>query len=102
MLGQFNEKMLDSDPLKRPPISEIVLTSNYWNPRYDLQESYKQFKQAESKRFELIQLEKLGPKFSKRHHSKAIFTSRPLSSLISKSSYSSSMITINTRQGITF
>ena len=60
----------------------------------------KQFEQAENKRMELIQLKKLGPEFSEKPHPKAIFTSRPLSSITSKSSYSSSIITFNTRQGI--
>jgi hypothetical protein len=59
-----------------------------------------QFKRAEEKRMELIQSKKLGPEFSKKTHPKAIFTSRPLSSLISKSSYSSSMIISNTSQGM--
>ncbi|CAB4418419.1 unnamed protein product [Rhizophagus irregularis] len=48
------------------------------------------FVQAEIKRLELIQSKKLGPKFSQKPHSKAVFTSRALSSLISKS------LTINT------
>ena len=51
-------------------------------------------------RLELIQLKKLGPKFSEKSHPKAIFTSRALSSLISKSSTksSSSVISFNTKQ----
>ena len=63
-------------------------------------------KQAEIKRLELIQLKKLGPKFSEKSHPKAIFTSRALSSLISKSltksSSLSSMISFNMKQGMLY
>ncbi|GBC12390.2 kinase-like domain-containing protein [Rhizophagus irregularis DAOM 181602=DAOM 197198] len=48
--------------------------------------------QAEKKRLELIQLKKLGPEFSEKPHPKAIYTSRVLSSLISKSSIDFSSI----------
>ncbi|CAG8750823.1 8762_t:CDS:2, partial [Rhizophagus irregularis] len=41
------------------------------------------FKQAEQKRLELIQLKQLGPEFSEKPHPGAIYTSRPLSSMIS-------------------
>ncbi|RGB31945.1 hypothetical protein C1646_816953 [Rhizophagus diaphanus] len=44
------------------------------------------FNQAESKRREPINSGKLGPEFSGKPHPNAIFTSRPLSSLISKCS----------------
>ena len=44
-----------------------------------------EFKQAERKRLELIQSMKLGPEFNEKPHSGAIYTSRALSSLISKS-----------------
>ena len=55
------------------------------------------FKQAEVKRLELILSNKFDPKFSEKFHPRAIFTSRALSSLISKSSTksSSSMISFN-------
>ncbi|UZO00062.1 uncharacterized protein OCT59_001316 [Rhizophagus irregularis] len=42
--------------------------------------------EAEKKKLELIQLKKLGPEFSEKPHQRAIYTSRALSSLISKSS----------------
>ena len=104
------KKCWDPDPLKRPLILEIVKTAYGWyfitrDKQYfnfndqDL-EYCKQFKRAEEKRMELIQSKKLGPEFTKKTHPKAIFTSRPLSSLISKSSYSSSMIISNTSQGM--
>ena len=82
----------DPDPSKRPLISEITKTVSGWYHKYDSN----QFEQAEERRIELIQSKKLGPEFSKKPHPKAIFTSRPLSSLISKSSYLSSVITFNT------
>ncbi|CAG8560213.1 23071_t:CDS:2, partial [Rhizophagus irregularis] len=44
------------------------------------------FDQAESKRKKLINLRQLGPEFSEKPHPDAIFTSRPLSSIISKCS----------------
>jgi hypothetical protein len=44
----------------------------------------KTFKQAEEKRLKLIQLKKLGPEFSEKLHSKTIYISRALSSVISK------------------
>ena len=46
----------------------------------------RKFEQAESKRLKLVESKKLGPEFSKKPHPKAIFTSRALSSLISKTS----------------
>ncbi|CAG8666117.1 6097_t:CDS:2 [Rhizophagus irregularis] len=57
------------------------------------------FVQAEKKRLELIQSKKLGPEFSQKSHPKAIFTSRALSSLISKSlTINSSTIIRNMKQ----
>ncbi|GBB91426.1 hypothetical protein RclHR1_18710001 [Rhizophagus clarus] len=44
------------------------------------------FEQSEDKRIELVQSKKFCPKFNERKHPKAIFTSRELSSLISKAS----------------
>ena len=90
----------DSDPLKRPLISEIAITVNDWHFRKDYIQYVEQFKRAEEKRVELIQSKKLGPEFSIKPNPKAIYTCRPLSSLISKSSYSSSMIISNTNQGM--
>jgi hypothetical protein len=56
-------------------------------------DTYKVFEieQAERKRLELIQSMKLGPEFNKKPHSGATYISRPLSSLISKSTKSSSL-----------
>ena len=103
------KKCWDSDPLKSPSISEIEKKVYYWCiniNKYHKQEKrvklidyqhsnkyHKQFEQAEEKRVELIQSKKLGPEFSIKPNPKAVFTSRPLSSLISKSSYLSSMVT---------
>ncbi|PKY24192.1 hypothetical protein RhiirB3_438660 [Rhizophagus irregularis] len=75
------KKCWDSDPSKRPTIFEIDME---W---FDINKTNKtELNQAEKKRLELIQLKKLGPEFSEKPHPKAIFTSRALSSLISKSS----------------
>ncbi len=52
------------------------------------------FDQAEKKRLELVKLGELGPKFNEKPHPKAIYTSRPLSSLISNSSSINSTLTI--------
>ena len=72
----------DSDPKKRPSITEIHKTfSDWFSNKYG-----EQFEQAESKRSELIDSKKLGPKFAKELHPKAIYTSRLLSSFISKCS----------------
>ncbi|PKC54891.1 kinase-like protein [Rhizophagus irregularis] len=87
------KKCWDSDPLKRPT-------------RYEIRDSFIKMygneilEQAEKKRLELIQLKQLGPEFSEKSHPKAIYTSRALSSLISKASTinSSSMISYNVKQ----
>ncbi|GET64120.1 kinase-like domain-containing protein [Rhizophagus irregularis DAOM 181602=DAOM 197198] len=52
-----------------------------------------EFIQAEEKRKKLIESKKIGPEFAKKRHSGAIYTSRPLSALISKCSsiYSSTI-----------
>ncbi|CAG8499308.1 7110_t:CDS:2 [Rhizophagus irregularis] len=50
-----------------------------------------QFNQAEEIRLQLIQSKLLGQEFSEKAHSKAIYTSRSLSSFISKSSSNSLM-----------
>ena len=100
----------DSNPLKRPTIYEIIKTVYDWpfikwnvpNILNIEHEEYKnQFKQAEERRIELVQSKKLGPEFGKKSHPKAIFTSRELNSLISKStSNSSSMFSFNIKQSM--
>jgi hypothetical protein len=81
----------DSDPKKRPSIKDIRLTFSNWTFRSS---NNKIFNQAEAKRKELIQSKKIGPEFAEKRHSEAIYTSRPLSALISKCSsiYSSPTI----------
>jgi hypothetical protein len=57
--------------------------------------NYEIFIQAEAKRKELMQSKKIGPECTEKRHSEAIYTSRPLSALISECSstyYSSSTI----------
>ncbi|RIA93826.1 kinase-like domain-containing protein [Glomus cerebriforme] len=71
----------DPDPKKRPSIKKIRTTFGSWffkNTNRD------QFNQAEVKRKELINSKKLNPEFTEILHSKSIYTSKPISSLISK------------------
>ncbi|GES81678.1 kinase-like domain-containing protein [Rhizophagus clarus] len=70
----------DPDPIKRPSAKMIRNTFGSWafrNKNKDI------FIKAELKRIELLKLERLGPKFNKNLHSKAIYTSRLLSPFIS-------------------
>ncbi|RIA93800.1 kinase-like domain-containing protein [Glomus cerebriforme] len=73
----------DPDPQKRPSITEIRETFYEWCFR---NKNIEQFNQAEIKRNELMDSKKLGPKFTEKTFSKAIYTSRPLSFFISKCS----------------
>jgi len=86
----------DSDPSKRPSIKEIRRTiGSYCGKKKD-----DEFNQAEEERSELIKLKKLGPEFTEKHP-KAIYTSRALSSLISRTlSMNSFMNSLNTKQGM--
>jgi len=92
------KKCWDADPLKRPSIEEIYVTVSDWKDYCDV-DSYwtgnddisNEFRQAEVKRYELIQLKKLGPGFNEKPHLKAIFTSRILNPFISKSSTNSTL-----------
>ena len=86
----------DAIPSKRPSIEKICDTISDWIYR---SEKVKQFEQAEEKRLELIQSKKLGPEFNEKPHSKAIFTSRMLNSLISKSSSTNSTSAISSNMG---
>ncbi|GBB98706.1 hypothetical protein RclHR1_00330033 [Rhizophagus clarus] len=81
----------DHDPKKRPSIKKIRNTFGSWFFRCKNDEI---FDQAEAKRKKLIELKMIGPEFAEKRHSEAIYTSRPLSALISKysSTYSSSTI----------
>ncbi|GBB98678.1 hypothetical protein RclHR1_00330005 [Rhizophagus clarus] len=90
----------DPDPKKRPSISKIRNTFSRWlffgrkNSKYN-----EIFDQAEAKRKKLIELKMIGPEFAENRHSEAIYTSRPLSALISKCSsvYSSSTISFDSK-----
>ncbi|EXX54137.1 Cdc15p [Rhizophagus irregularis DAOM 197198w] len=90
----------DPDPKKRPSIKEIRLTFGGWAFR---KKNEAEFIQAEAKRKKLIESKKIGPEFAEKRHPEAIYTSRPLSALISKCSSinSSSTISSGNRQGIT-
>jgi hypothetical protein len=72
----------DPDPKKRPSAKNIRNTLGSW---YFKNKNIELFNKAELKRIELIRSEKLGPEFTKKHP-KVIYTSRLLSSFISKCS----------------
>ncbi|PKC65444.1 kinase-like protein [Rhizophagus irregularis] len=80
----------DPDPKKRPSVKSIHKTFKIFDSWVYIAD----FNQAEAKRKKLIESKKLGPEFAEKRHSEAIYTSRPLSALISKCSsvYSSSTI----------
>ncbi|UZN98862.1 uncharacterized protein OCT59_000147 [Rhizophagus irregularis] len=89
------KKCWDSIPSNRPTIDEFWSFVIKWfdETSYTIYAGFgiapefvEIFEQAEEKRMELIRSKKLGPGFSKKSHSKAIYTSRELSSLIYKSS----------------
>ncbi|EXX56304.1 Sps1p [Rhizophagus irregularis DAOM 197198w] len=83
----------DPDPKKRPLAKNIRNTFGSWSFRKKHNDI---FDKAELKRIELLNLKKLGPEFAKKPHSKAIYTSRPLSYFISKcSSINSSLFDSN-------
>ncbi|CAB5206053.1 unnamed protein product [Rhizophagus irregularis] len=54
-----------------------------------------EFFQAEAKRKKLIESKKIGPEFAEKRHPEAIYTSRPISALISKCSSINSSSTIS-------
>ena len=68
----------DPNPKKTPSITEISETLDSWS------KSSQPFEQAFKKRLELIKSNKLIPQVS---HPKAVYTSRPLSFIISKCSF---------------
>ncbi|RGB27218.1 kinase-like domain-containing protein [Rhizophagus diaphanus] len=88
------KKCWDSIPLNRPTIDEFWSFVIKWfdETSYTIYDGFgiapefvEVFEQAEEKRIKLIRSKKLGPGFSKKSHSKAIYTSRKLNSLIYKS-----------------
>jgi serine/threonine protein kinase len=99
-LANLMKRCWDSNPKNRPTVREVnedLYRSyrSYYGFAYEIQE-------AEQKRLELIRLKKLGPKFTEKSHSKAIYTSRPLSSLYTNSSNSliKSLNSLNIKQGM--
>ncbi|CAB5181191.1 unnamed protein product [Rhizophagus irregularis] len=92
ILWQISEGCWDPDPKKRPSIKEIRKTFGRWAFRG---KNKAEFDQAEVNRKKLIELKKIGPEFAEKYHSEAIYTSRPLSDLISKCSSINSFSTIS-------
>ena len=82
----------NSNPKERPSIKKIRETFGSW---FFKNKNKEQFDQAEEKRNKLMDSNKLGPEFAEKPHSKAIFTSRPLSSFISKYSSINSLSAIS-------
>jgi serine/threonine protein kinase len=83
------------NPKKRPSMAKIyhILGNSYINLNI--------FIQAEAKRCELLRLRKIGPEFAEKCHSGAIYTSRPLSALISEcSSTHSTTTSFGNKEGI--
>ncbi|RGB38463.1 kinase-like domain-containing protein [Rhizophagus diaphanus] len=91
----------DPDPKKRPPVKKIYLTLGNWIYESEYKE---EFIQAEEKRNKLIKSKKIGPEFAEKYHPEAIYTSRPLSALISKclSTNSSSSISFGNNQDYSY
>ncbi|RIA90662.1 kinase-like domain-containing protein [Glomus cerebriforme] len=86
------------DPKKRPTITKIRNTFRNWS-FISFTNKSQEFYKAELKRIELIKSKQLGPEFTEKAHSKGIYTSRLLSSLISKcSSINSSLISFGNMQ----
>ncbi|POG76255.1 kinase-like domain-containing protein, partial [Rhizophagus irregularis DAOM 181602=DAOM 197198] len=87
----------DPNPKKRPSIKEIYSNLRKWSYKY-----VAEFEQAEVKRNRLIESKMIGPEFAEKCHPEAIYTSRPLSDIISKCSSinSSSAISFCDKQGI--
>jgi serine/threonine protein kinase len=83
------KKCWNSDPSERPSAKKVCKSLNLWA---NMEKDANEFKQAEEIRLQLIQSKLLGPEFSETTHSKAIYTSRPLSSFISKYSFSNSSV----------
>ncbi|POG81705.1 kinase-like domain-containing protein [Rhizophagus irregularis DAOM 181602=DAOM 197198] len=84
------KKCWNPDPKKRPSATHVCEIFNSWS---NMEMVAEYFNQAEEIRLELIKSKMIGPDFNEKSHSKAIYTSRSLSSLTG----SPSIITFNTK-----
>jgi hypothetical protein len=83
-IANLMKRCWDPDPEKRPSMDEIhKILSDIKN---------EEFYEADQKRLELIGLKKLGPAYSEKPHSEAIYTSRSLSSYSDKLSFSTKQV----------
>ncbi|GET01625.1 kinase-like domain-containing protein [Rhizophagus clarus] len=86
------KKCWNSDPKKRPSAKQVCEKFNLWSTLEKNADHIDKFNQAEEIRLELIRTKSIGPEFNEKPHSKSIYKSRSLSSIISEySSTNSSM-----------
>ncbi|PKK71393.1 hypothetical protein RhiirC2_428026 [Rhizophagus irregularis] len=77
-----------SDPSKRPSITTIKSTVDDWYRKCKKDDDI--LAKADNKRLELIESKQIGPEFTEKQDLSAIYTSQPLSSLISQVSSNNS------------
>ncbi|EXX55436.1 Ssk22p [Rhizophagus irregularis DAOM 197198w] len=77
-----------SDPLKRPSITTIKSIVDDWYRKCKKDDDI--LAKADNKRLELIESKQIGPEFTEKQDISAIYTSQPLSSLISQVSSNNS------------
>ncbi|POG70621.1 kinase-like domain-containing protein, partial [Rhizophagus irregularis DAOM 181602=DAOM 197198] len=86
-----------SDPLKRPSITTIKSIVDDWYRKCKKDDDI--LAKADNKRLELIESKQIGPEFTEKQDISAIYTSQPLSSLISQVSSNNSSSRVS-KQGM--